>query len=160
MLGGMPYERLRRGRWSESTRVYLVTTATHERRPLFGEFAIASIVAREIRAADVAGHWRGIAWVVMPDHVHLLLELREAPLPRAVGWFKGRTSRLIGLRRLASGPIWQDGFHDHAVRCQEDIRALARYVCANPVRDGIVTTLRDYPFWDACWMGERRQAEA
>ena len=127
---------------------------------MFRDFAIASIVAREIRAADVGGHWRGIAWVVVPDHVHLLLELREASLPRAVGWLKGRTSRLIGLRRLAPGPVWQDGFHDHAVRREEDIRTLARYVCANPIRDGIVTTLRDYPFRGACWTGERRQAEA
>src|SRR5438045_9100132 len=118
MLDAMRYERLRRGRRSESSRVYLVTTATHERKPLFRDFAVASIVAREIHSADVAGHWRGIAWVVMPDHAHLLLELREASLPRVVGGLKGRTSRLIGLRRLASGPVWQDGFHDHAVRRQ------------------------------------------
>jgi len=156
----MPHERLQRGRWSESSRIYLVTTATFERRPVFRDFAAASIVAHEICAGDVAGHWRGIAWVVMPDHVHLLLELREASLPRAAGWLKGRTSRLIRRRCLVPGPVWQGGFHDHAVRREEDIRALARYVCVNPIRAGIVTTLRDYPFWNACWMGEPRQAEA
>ena len=160
MLYGMPYERLQRGRWSESSRIYLITTATYDRRPLFQEFAIASIVAREIRAADVAGHWRGIAWVVMPDHVHLLVALRQTSLARAVGRLKGRTSRLIRLTHPVVGSVWQGGFHDHAVRREEDIHALARYVCANPIRAGIVASLRDYPFWDACWLDERRQAEA
>ena len=156
----MPYERLLNGRWSEPSRLYLVSTATFGRRPLFSDFKVASIVAREIRAREIAGDWENVAWVVMPDHLHLLVAMGTTALARAVGRLKGRTSRMIGLSCGLDGPVWEVGYHDHAVRREEDVRALARYVCANPIRAGIVTTLRDYPFWDACWLGEKRQAEA
>jgi putative transposase len=58
---------------------------------------------------------------------------------------------LANLRRVA-GPLWQKGFHDHAVRGDEDMRALARYVVANPVRAGLVRSVREYPHWDARWL--------
>ncbi len=48
--------------------------------------------------------------------------------------------------------MWQKGFHDHAIREEEDLRAVARYVVANPVRAGLVQSVRDYPHWDARWV--------
>ena len=44
------------------------------------------------------------------------------------------------------------GLHDHAVRSDEDFRALARYVVANPLRAGLVSQIGDYPLWDAAWL--------
>jgi REP element-mobilizing transposase RayT len=156
----MPYERLLAGRWSDAGRPYFVTTSTYRRRPHFRAFELAAIVAREIHATAAAGRWQVIAWVVMPDHVHLLVALRAGALPTAIGRLKGRTSRLIGLVRPAIGRVWQGGYHDHAVRREEDLVGLARYLCANPLRAGLVSHLRDYPFWDACWWTKKRQAEA
>jgi len=49
-------------------------------------------------------------------------------------------------------PVWQRGFHDHAVRREEDLQALARYVVANPVRAGLVQRTGLYPHWDAIWV--------
>jgi hypothetical protein len=51
-----------------------------------------------------------------------------------------------------TGALWQPGFHDHAVRAEEDLRALARYVIQNPVRAGLATSVRQYPHWDAVWV--------
>jgi REP element-mobilizing transposase RayT len=48
--------------------------------------------------------------------------------------------------------VWQPGYHDHAVRQDEDLRAMARYVVANPVRAGLVKDIGDYPHWDAVWL--------
>jgi len=48
--------------------------------------------------------------------------------------------------------VWQDGFHDHALRREEDLKEVARYIIANPVRAGLVTRVGDYPLWDACWL--------
>jgi putative transposase len=57
---------------------------------------------------------------------------------------------------LALGyPVWQRGFHDHALRKEEDIVSVARYIVANPVRDGLVRRIGDYPHWDAVWLGEQ-----
>jgi hypothetical protein len=49
-------------------------------------------------------------------------------------------------------PVWQRGYHDHAVRREEDIKSLARYVIANPVRAGLTHSVGSYPHWDAAWL--------
>ena len=49
-------------------------------------------------------------------------------------------------------PVWQRGYHDHAVRREEDIKSLARYVIANPVRAGLSYSVGSYPHWDAAWL--------
>ncbi|MFK5927062.1 MAG: hypothetical protein QM483_10570 [Desulfuromusa sp.] len=48
-------------------------------------------------------------------------------------------------------PIWQKGYHDHALRDDEDLRQVARYIVANPVRAGLVVRAIDYSHWDAEW---------
>jgi hypothetical protein len=48
--------------------------------------------------------------------------------------------------------LWQRGFHDHALRQDDDLAAAARYVIANPVRRGLVKRVADYPHWDAVWL--------
>ena len=65
---------------------------------------------------------------------------------------KGRTSRIVNELRQTRGPVWQPGFHDHAVRSGEDVVAIARYVVANPLRAGLVRSVGDYPFWNAKWL--------
>ena len=42
--------------------------------------------------------------------------------------------------------------YDHALRADEDVLAAARYIVANPLRAGLVGSIRDYPFWDAVWL--------
>ncbi|BAU72594.1 Transposase [Metapseudomonas furukawaii] len=54
--------------------------------------------------------------------------------------------------RNRSGRLWQKGFHDHALRSDEDVKTVARYVVANPLRAGLVERLADYPFWNAIWL--------
>lgn len=50
------------------------------------------------------------------------------------------------------GRLWQPGFHDHAVRREESLEAIARYIVANPLRAGLVKKVGDYPLWDAIWV--------
>ncbi|MNN82247.1 hypothetical protein D3C81_1991650 [compost metagenome] len=50
------------------------------------------------------------------------------------------------------GSLWQQGYHDRALRRDEDLVKLARYVVANPLRAGLVEKLGDYPLWDAIWV--------
>jgi len=47
--------------------------------------------------------------------------------------------------------MWQDGFHDHAIRKEEDLADIARYVVANPLRAGLVRRIGDYSLWDSIW---------
>ena len=48
--------------------------------------------------------------------------------------------------------LWQAGFHDRAIRSDEDLLVVARYVVANPLRAKLVDRLGDYPFWNSVWL--------
>jgi len=88
-----------------------------------------------------------LAFVVMPDHLHWLMQLGEsAALSQSVRGIKSITTHRLGQQ------VFQRGYHDHAVRREEDIKSLARYVIANPVRAGLSYSVGSYPHWDAAWL--------
>ncbi len=144
--------RLRSGRCSERGRIYLITTVTRQRGPLFSRWEAGCACARTLHAAPAESAVTNIAWVVMPDHVHWLFSLDDGALDRVIQRFKSRAARTVNTAFGTRGAIWQAGYHDHAVRREEDIRDLARYVVANPVRAGLVGRVGEYPFWDAAWL--------
>jgi REP element-mobilizing transposase RayT len=109
-------------------------------------------VAREIVAMERDGAGSLVAWVVMPDHVHLLASVEGERLAMVMRRLKGRTGRAFLPGQGRAGPLWQRGYHEHALRREEDVVTIARYVCANPVRAGLVRSVRDYPLWDCCWV--------
>jgi REP element-mobilizing transposase RayT len=88
----------------------------------------------------------------MPDHLHWLVELHERSLDELMRRIKSNSGRLINRRLGREGPLWQDGYHDRALRTDEDLQVAARYVVANPLRAGLVGRLGDYPHWDAVWL--------
>jgi len=81
----------------------------------------------------------------MPDHLHWLMELRGGTLAECVALLKSRSSRLLNRRLERQGPLWQRGYHDHAVRSDESLHEKAMYIMANPVRAGLASTLGEYP---------------
>jgi REP element-mobilizing transposase RayT len=90
----------------------------------------------------------------MPDHLHWLFSLGEkSPLSQVVGNVKRRSAyRVNEYKNMSSLPVWQSGFHDYALRKEDEIRDVARYIVANPLRAGLVDKVGDYPFWDAIWL--------
>ena len=138
---------LRTGRYSQPGGVYLVTTVTAQREPVFSDFRAARQLVRILHHDVLVALARTLAYVVMPDHLHWLLELGEAEsLSQCV-------QRVKSLATKALGPgLWQKGFHDHAVRQEEDLPAIARYIVSNPVRAGLVSRVGAYPHWDAIWL--------
>lgn len=140
------YSDLRKGRRSECHRAYHVTTGTRGRERLFEDFGRARLVVRELNRLDEEGRTATLCFVLMPDHLHWLFTLREGSLPDAMQRFKGRSSR------RACHPLWQANYFDHALRRDESVVAVARYILANPLRAGLASTLGDYPHWDARWL--------
>ncbi len=146
---------LRKGRFSESGRLYLITTVTQARHPLFLDYANARAVVAALRAIELAGRAETYCYVVMPDHLHLhwLMALAVgADLSRVLQSMKSFSAKAINSRLGTRGPVWQSGYHDHALRAEEDVLDVARYVVANPVRAGLVSRAGDYPYWDARWL--------
>ena len=143
---------LRKGRCSEPGRIYLLTTVVRAREPLFRDLHPARLLIQELRRAHDCGQASSLAWVVMPDHLHWLVQLKDGDLDSLMRQVKSRSAMAINRARGMTGAIWQEGFHDRALRFEDDVRAAARYVVANPLRAGLVTRLADYPFWDAIWL--------
>ncbi|MBN0987752.1 REP-associated tyrosine transposase [Amphritea pacifica] len=141
---------LRKGRFSESGRIYLVTFVTHQRTPIFHDFGCGRIVVSSMRFLTTLSDT--LAYVIMPDHVHWLVELRDGSLERSVHSLKSFSAKEINKKLGWSGHIWQKGFHDHAIRDEEDLTEIARYIVMNPIRAGLVKSCREYALWDAVWV--------
>ncbi|MFJ7282833.1 REP-associated tyrosine transposase [Pseudomonas sp. NPDC099000] len=144
--------RLRSGRNSESGRAYLITAVVHDRQPLFSDWRVGRLLVAELRRAHDAGLVDSIAWVVMPDHFHWLMQLKENDLGGVIGSIKSRCTQTVNKMTDRHGPLWQTGFHDRAIRDGEELLPFARYIVANPLRAGLVEKIGDYPLWDANWL--------
>ncbi len=150
----MPYNDLRKGRHSEAWRAYFVTAVLAERKQrYFDNFASTRLVVAEMRTLHESGAVHSLAWVVMPDHLHWLFQLGDSmSLSALMKGFKARSAQRVNYHLKRRGPLWQKAFYDHAVRKEEDVKAIARYIVANPLRAGLVDNIGDYPYWDAIWV--------
>ncbi|WP_213939002.1 transposase [Pseudomonas sp. dw_612] len=144
--------RLRIGRFSESGRIYLITAVVHQRQPFFADWRLGRLVVKQLREVEEEGWADFLTWVVMPDHMHCLLQLRDRTLANVVCRIKSRSSLAVNQALGRRGRLWQKGYHDRAVRKEDDVKDIARYVVRNPIRAGLVARVHDYPLWDACWL--------
>jgi putative transposase len=124
---------------------FFITTATYNRRRPFQSSVNADLFLETLQHYRRAGYYKLQAFVVMPDHVHLILTPQVISLERAVGFIKGGFSH-----RLASKlPVWQRGFTDHRIRDAADMEARRTYLYMNPVRAGLVEAPELYPYSSA-----------
>jgi putative transposase len=152
----MSYDALRRGRYSQPHQVYCLTIVVHHRRPIFTDFTVARLLVRELRRLHTDGVVRSLAWVVMPDHLHWMIQLNECwALSRVLKTLKARSAIAINKHMRQRGSLWQRAYYDRAVRKKEDVRLLARYIVANPLRAGLVQNIGSYSHWDCIWMSDR-----
>ena len=109
--------------------------ATIGRPPSLRLTQAGKIVDQAIR--DIETHYEAVTvdqYVVMPNHVHLLISIgctngrpMVAPtISRIVQQMKGAVTKQIGQN------IWQRSFHDHVIRGDEDYRMIWQYIDANP----------------------------
>jgi len=144
---------LRKGRRSISGQIYLVTFTTAARRRHFSEWPVASNAARWLSSPAAWPNANLLAWVLMPDHWHGLMQLADhGRIDECIGHGKGRVARALHATHPEIGPIWSRAFHERALRKSDDIVSAARYVVTNPVRSGLTESVREYPFWDAVWL--------
>jgi putative transposase len=119
------------------------TGPLHLRRP-----EIANMVVDAIRFRD-GGPYRLHNYVVMANHVHLLITPRM-PVPRLMQSLKRFTAREgIRILELTGHPFWQDESYDRLVRSEEEFARIALYIERNPVRAGMVATPEEYAWSSA-----------
>jgi putative transposase len=139
----------------------LITTTTANRRRLFAEDDAAESLVEMIREVIYETNAIIYAWVIMPDHVHMVLTPpRRLSAGKVVGRIEGRFARRWNLRCGASGPIWQGRSHERVVRSERALEAAVDYVHMNPVKGGIAERICDYR-WSSAYaspvaVGRRR----
>src|SRR5579863_3683562 len=112
---------------------------------------VAKMVADALRYGETDRNlYQSHAWVIMPNHVHVVWELR-GDYSSVMRWLKGRTARvaneILGRRGLS---FWQDESYDHWIRTEKELRALIGYVEENPVRAGLVVAAEKWR-WSSAW---------
>jgi len=146
------HSRLRIGRVSLTNHIYLVTTVTSNRFPVFNKWQYASAASRVFNDRELLGSNNMLCWVLMPDHAHWLIQLGEgADLSKLIGKLKAVSAKFVRARGY-SEKVRAPGFHDHGLRNESDLLPTARYIVANPLRAGITRRVGDYPYWNAVWL--------
>jgi putative transposase len=119
------------------------------------EAPIARLVVETIVAGEQErGFYELPAWVVMPNHVHLLI-LPKVAVAEITRWLKGSTARranqLLGQTGL---PFWQDESYDHWVRNPKEFNRIIGYIEENPVSAGLVGSIELWPWSSAVWQAK------
>ena len=92
-------------------------------------------------------------WVVLPDHIHCVIQLPNDDHDFSLRWrlIKTRFTKALPVRvRPANGPagrgVWQHRFWEHLIRDERDFAAHMDYVHVNPVKHGLVERVVDWPY--------------
>jgi REP element-mobilizing transposase RayT len=141
------HQALRKGRISQPWRIYHVTTVTAGRKPVFAQPHVAQAACHCFENAVLLRDAQMLAWVLMPDHAHWLIALGEdRSLQQLVDVLKTFSARNANRVLGRSGRVWAPAYYDRALRSDEQIPIVVRYIAANPVRAGLVQHANDYPY--------------
>ena len=124
---------------------FFLSTQTWNRRRLFQVDQTAQLFLETLQHYRHQGHFRRHAFVVMPDHIHLLLTPQNITLERAMMLIEGGFSH----RLHATFPVWQRGFTDHRIRDKDDFLKHRDYIHQNPVRARLCQLPEDFPYSSA-----------
>ena len=129
---------------------YFVTTKTWENRSLFQVTQNADIVLEILFGHKRTGAYLLHEFVVMPDHLHLLLTPGQTTsLEKAMQLIKGGSSYEIHKQREQRMEIWQPGFQDWTIRDEQDFLSKAQYIRMNPVVASFVVKPDEWPYGSA-----------
>lgn len=114
----------------------------------------AEQVARQLFAGDGSAY-RLAAWVVMPNHVHVMIGPcgeQRVDLSETTRRWKGASSRFINQIAGRRGALWRRESYDRWIRDSEHFTAVARYIAENPVKAGLCREPSEWR-WSHAWNG-------
>ena len=109
---------------------------------------IAAVVEENFLRFD-GDRYRLLAWVVMPNHVHVLVEILQMPMSLVVKNWKSYTAKEINSRLRRTGDFWQEDYFDRYMRDEAHLEKTVRYIENNPVKAGLVKFAQEWPFSSA-----------
>jgi putative transposase len=112
---------------------YAITISTYQQHRHFQRTANAELFIATLFRYRAQNRFQLHAFVVMPDHVHVLITPAfDQTTARCVQFIKGGYS--FAVREQSSGEIWHSGYHEHRIRDIEDFHNQRLYIAGNPAR--------------------------
>ena len=134
----------------QEVRTYLLTTVTAQRRRLFQVTAAAEMFLATLEDYRSKGRFALHAFVVMPEHVHLLLTpAPEVALEKVAQLIKGGFS----FRVKSAQAVWEKGYDSRRISDGEHFDVCRRYIEENPARARMVDVAGEYAY-SSCGRGE------
>ena len=135
-------------RYQESHQSHFLTFSCYRRQQKFQEPLLRDLFVRCLEQTRVRFGLRVYGFVVMPEHVHLLVsEPNVDSLATAVQSLKlavAKRAPTVSPSVLATPPFWQKRYYDHNVRDYEKFIEKLRYIHRNPVMRGLVEKPEDW----------------
>lgn len=115
----------------------------HLRRP-----DIAAVIQENLLHFD-GTRYRLLAWMVMPNHVHALIETSQTPLAEILHGWKSYTGKAANRLLRRTGDFWQPEYFDRCIRDEEHLAKAVRYIENNPVKAGLAKSPEEWLFGSA-----------
>jgi putative transposase len=160
-------------KFNDNSYAHFVTTRTYENRPYFKNEEFSNILLKEIRFYSEKYGFDVLGWVIMPDHVHMLLWWDKEGNPALIiskimqGIKAGTAMRIVELlksrgleqvlqatqedvavskshKRNLKYHLWQPGFYDFNVHNENKLLEKLNYMHNNPVKAGLTLSPADY----------------
>ena len=124
-------------RYYKDGNIYFLTHVTCNRDPiLIDNF---DLFDESIRSLKMKNKFDIFAWVVLPDHFHMIINPFKEDLSVLMKKLKLKVSARYRIRnKSTSGRIWQYRFWDHIIRDQNDLNKHIDYIHYNPVKHNLV----------------------
>ena len=123
--------------------IYFITTRLKQERRFLTERE-AEIAVNTILGSSTRKEMTLYAYVIMPNHMHILTKPIICGISKAMQLIKGRSSRQVN-----EGNFWQKGFFDFTILTEQKFREKFNYIHYNPVKWGLVKKAEDYEYSSA-----------
>ena len=137
---------------------YFFTVVTEERRPVLTMETVRTALREAIQQARTTLPFQIDAWVLLPDHLHCIWTLPEGDTNFSARWaiikrhVSGGCATMIraalidSARKRNERAFWQRRFWEHQIRDNDDLTKHMDYIHWNPVKHGLVKTVKDWPY--------------
>ena len=115
---------------------------------LLKKTAMADLAEATLRFFD-GSRYRLRAWVIMPNHLHVLVDIWQTPLAKIDKSWKQYMARKANRLLGRQGKLWEREYWDTAMADEEHLKKSVRYIEANPVKALLVRKATDWPWSSA-----------
>jgi putative transposase len=116
----------------------------------------AMLLIDVLRSYVATKKFQVLDFVVMPDHVHLLISVDDSTsIEKAMQFIKGEFSYRLKKESGYAGEVWQHGFSEIRVKDHHDYLQYRAYIAQNPVKAGLADASDKFPFCFT-WLAEQK----